>query len=181
VVYGSGTGGDTRNVGDAFWQADVILQVVALDAMTGDGMVDEIDVGPVAVGQPVTLRFDALPDLTVRGSVASVATSVVAASDADPNKLVQLQIAIAPTAGAGLRPGMRFRGEIEVQRVVGAVQLPAEAVFVDPDGPVAYRDTGHGLERVALRLGRRTADAIEVEVGLAAGDRVARIAPEEAP
>jgi hypothetical protein len=116
----------------------------------------------------------------VRGSVASVATSVVAASDADPNKLVQLQIAIAPAAGAGLRPGMRFRGEIEVQRIAGAVQVPAEAVFIDPDGPVAYRDTAHGLERVALRLGRRTADAIEVEAGLAAGDRVARIAPEEA-
>lgn len=180
VVYGSGSGGDTRNVGDAFWQSDVIVQVVALDAMTGDGMVDEIDIGPVAVGQPVTLRLDALPDLTVRGSVASVATSVVASSDADPNKLVQLQIAIAPAAGAGLRPGMRFRGEIEVQRIAGAVQVPAEAVFVDPDGPVAYRDTAHGLERVAVRLGRRTADAIEVEAGLAAGDRVARIAPEEA-
>lgn len=180
VVYGSGTGGDTRNLGDSFWQSDVIVQVVALDAMTGDGMVDEIDVGPVAVGQPVTLRLDALPDLTVRGSVASVATSVVAASDADPGKLVQLQIAIAPAAGAGLRPGMRFRGEIEVERIAGAVQVPTEAVFVDPDGPVAYRDTAHGLERVALRLGRRTGDAIEIEAGLAAGDRVARIAPEEA-
>jgi hypothetical protein len=181
VVYGPGSGGDTRNIGDPIWQQDVILQVVALDAMTGDGMVDEIDIGPVAVGQPVTLRLDALPDLTVRGSVASVATSVVAASDADPNKLVQLLIAIAPSAGAGLRPGMRFRGEIEVQRIPGAVQVPAEAVFIDPDGPVAYRDTAHGLERVALRLGRRTTDAIEVEAGLAAGDRVARIAPEEAP
>lgn len=181
VVYGSGTGGDTRNVGDTFWRADVILQVVALDAMTGDGAIDEIDVGPVAVGQPVTLRLDALPDLTVRGSVASIATSVVASWDADPSKLVQLQIAIAPTTGAGLRPGMRFRGEIEVQRIPGAIQVPAEAVFVDPDGPVAYRDTAHGLERVALRIGRRTADAIEVVAGLAAGDRVARIAPEEAP
>jgi hypothetical protein len=181
VVYGSGSGGDTRNIGDSFWQQDVILQVVALDAMTGDGTVDEIDIGPVAVGQPVTLRLDALPDLTVRGSVAAVATSVVASSDADPGKLVQLQIAIAPAAGAGLRPGMRFRGEIEVRRIAGAVQVPAEAVFIEPDGPVAYRDTAHGLERVALRLGRRTADAIEVEAGLAAGDRVARIAPEEAP
>lgn len=180
VVYGPGTGGDTRNIGDSLWQSDTILQVVALDAMTGDGMVDEIDVGPVAVGQPVTLRLDALPDLTVRGRVASVATSVVAASDADPGKLVQLQIAIAPAAGAGLRPGMRFRGEIEVERIAGALQLPAEAVFVEPDGPIAYRNTAHGLERVALRLGRRTADAIEVEAGLVAGDRVARIAPEEA-
>ncbi len=183
VVYGAGGGGDARNVGDAVWHSDVILQVAALDAMTGDGTIDEIDAGRVAVGLPVTLRLDALPDLTVRGRVASVATSVIASSDADPGKLVQLQIAIAPStgAGAGLRPGMRFRGEIEVQRIAGAIQVPAEAVSVAPDGPIAYRDTAHGLERVALQLGRRTADAIEVEAGLLAGDRVARIAPEEAP
>jgi hypothetical protein len=181
VVYGPGSGGDARNPGDTFFQSDVILQVVALDAMTGNGVIDEIDVGRVAIGRPVTVRLDALPDLTVRGSVASVATSVVAASDADPGKLVQLQIAIAPSAGAGLRPGMRFHGEIEVERIAGALQVPAEAVFVAADGPIAYRDTGHGVERVALRLGRRTQDAIEVEAGLTAGDRVARVAPEEAP
>jgi HlyD family secretion protein len=178
VVYGSGRG-DAPSVGETFWHSAVILQVVGLDAMTGDGTIDEIDVGRVAVHQPVTLRLEALPDLALRGSVASIATSVVAASSADPNKLVQLQIAIPPTAGAGLRPGMRFRGEIEVERVAGAIQVPADAVFVTPDGPIAYRDTAHGLERVALRLGQRTAEAIEVEAGLAAGDRVSRVDPEQ--
>jgi HlyD family secretion protein len=182
VVYGTGTAGETRNAGDLLWPSDVIVQVVALDAMAGDGTIDEIDVGRVAVGQPVALRLDALPDLALRGRVASVATSVVATSDADPSKRVQLQIAIAPTAGAGLRPGMRFRGGIEVERIAGAIQVPAEAVFVFPDGPIAYRDTGHGLEPVALRLGRRSADAIEVAAGLSPGDRVSRIAPaQEAP
>lgn len=182
VVYGTGTSGETRSVGDFLWASDAIVQVVGLDAMAGDGAIDEIDVGRVAVGQPATLRLDALPDLALRGRVASVATSVVATSDADPQKRVQLQIAIAPTAGAGLRPGMRFRGRIEVDRITGAIQVPAEAVFVSPDGPIAYRDTAHGVERVALRLGRRSADAIEVAAGLLPGDRVSRIAPEqEAP
>ncbi|HEX3760194.1 MAG TPA: HlyD family efflux transporter periplasmic adaptor subunit [Kofleriaceae bacterium] len=177
VVYGAGTGGQSRSVGDTLWLSDVILQVAGLDAMAGDGLIDEIDAGRVAVHQPVALRLDALPDLTLHGSVASVATSVVAASDADPGKQVQLQIAIAPTAGAGLRPGMRFRGDIEIERIAGAIQVPAEAVFVTADGPVAYRDTAHGLERVAVRIGRRSAEAIEIAAGLSPGDRVATIDP----
>jgi Cu(I)/Ag(I) efflux system membrane fusion protein len=45
-------------------------------------------------------------------------------------------------------------------------------VFVTPDGPVAYRDTGKGVERIKLQLGRRSVSAIEVVTGLAAGDRV---------
>ena len=179
VVYGAGNGGEPRNVGDPMWQSSVIVQVVGLDAMVGNGQVDEIDAGRVAVHQPVALRLDALPDLALHGSVASVATSVQADSDADPNKRVQLEIAIAPTPGAGLRPGMRFRGEIEIERIAGATQVPGEAVFITAEGPFAYRDTGHGLERVALRVGRRSADAIEIESGLAAGDRVSRVDPEQ--
>jgi len=179
VVYGAGIGGDARNPGDSIWLSDVILQVVGLDAMVGDGQIDEIDAGRVAVHQPVSLRLDALPDLTLHGSVGTVATSVVAASDADPNKQVQLQIAIAPTAGAGLRPGMRFHGDIEIDRAAGAIQVPSEAVFITADGPVAYRTTAHGLERVALRVGRRSAEAIEIEAGLSPGDRVATADPTQ--
>jgi hypothetical protein len=53
-------------------------------------------------------------------------------------------------------------------------------VFVTPDGPVAYRKTAGGLERVRLALGRRNATAIEVTSGLAPGDRVSRVDPEVA-
>ncbi|HEY5946640.1 MAG TPA: hypothetical protein VIV40_14155, partial [Kofleriaceae bacterium] len=58
------------------------------------------------------------------------------------------------------------------------VQVPAEAVFVTPDGPVAYRSTGDGVTKVKLTLGKRNGTAIEVKSGLAPGDRVSRIDPE---
>ena len=72
---------------------------------------------------------------------------------------------------------MRFRGEVETERLANVVQVPAEAVFVTPDGPVAYRDERRRLERVKLALGKRNATAIEVKRGLAPGDRVSRTAP----
>jgi hypothetical protein len=102
---------------------------------------------------------------------------VQAKSDTDPSKIVKLKIAIDATK-VPLRPGMRFRGQVETEHVAGVVQVPADAVFVTPDGPVAYRKTTGGLERVRLSLGRRTATAIEVRSGLDAGDRVSRSDPE---
>jgi hypothetical protein len=67
---------------------------------------------------------------------------------------------------------MRFTGSVETGRVAAALILPAEAVFPTSDGPVAYRDARVGFERVALRLGVRTAKSVEVIDGLAEGDRV---------
>ena len=99
-----------------------------------------------------------------------------AKSQADPSKVIKLKVAIDPTKEP-LRPGMRFRGQIETEKLPKVVQVPADAVFVTPDGPVAYRDSGGKLERVKLTLGRRNATAIEVKAGLAPGDRVSRTEP----
>jgi len=72
---------------------------------------------------------------------------------------------------------MRFRGEVETEKLVQVVQVPVEAVFVTAEGPVAYRKQGSGFEKVKLVLGKRSASAIEVKSGLAPGDRVSRVDP----
>jgi hypothetical protein len=52
-------------------------------------------------------------------------------------------------------------------------------VFVTPEGPVAYRETAGGLERVRLSLGHRSTETVEVTAGLSPGDRVSRVNPEQ--
>jgi multidrug efflux pump subunit AcrA (membrane-fusion protein) len=89
---------------------------------------------------------------------------------------VGVKIDLDPTTSP-LRPGMRFRGEVEAERIPNVVQIPSDAVFVTPDGPVAYREKDGELEAVRLQLGRRSATVIEVVSGLAPGDRVSRTDP----
>jgi HlyD family secretion protein len=180
IVYAANEQGEKHKIGDNVWRMADILQIVGLGHMLGNGEVDEVDMARLAANQRVVLRLDALRDVQLHGKVESLARSVQPRSPADPSKVVKLKIAIDPTT-VPLRPGMRFRGQVEIERVASVVQVAADAVFVTAEGPVAYRKTSGGLERVRLSLGRRTATAIEVVSGLAPGDRVSRIDPEAAP
>lgn len=178
IVYPTNWRGEKKKVGDSAWRMEAVLQIVGLGKMVGNGEIDEIDVARVAVDQPVSIKLDALPDVMLKGAVGEIAKSVAPKSQADPSNVVKLKVKVDAPPNVPLRPGMRFRGEVETERLASVVQVPAEAVFVTPDGPVAYKASGGGVTKVKLVLGKRNATAIEVKSGLAPGDRVSRIDPE---
>ena len=130
--------------------------------MIGNGEVDEIDVARVAVGQTVSVHLDALPDVKVVGTVESIAKAVAPKSQADPSNIVKIKIEIDAGKDVPLRPGMRFRGQVDTERLANVLQVPAEAVFVTPEGPVAYRANGDDIAKVKLTVGKRNASTIEV-------------------
>jgi multidrug resistance efflux pump len=177
VVYM--TRGDEKfKVGDQTWKLGPVMQIVGLSKMRGAGRIDEVDLAKVAVGQAVTVHLDALPDVEVRGKILEIAKALQPKSPTDPSKTIGVKIALDPTT-APLRPGMRFRGQVETDRRVNIVQVPLDAVFATPEGPVAYKESGGGgaLAQVKLVVGRRSTSMVEVTSGLAAGDRVSRIDP----
>lgn len=173
VIYPTGWRGEKKKVGDGAWRMEVVLQIVGLSKMIAKGAVDEVDIARVAPAQVVTLRLDALPDAELRGKVESIARGVRQKSEADLSKVIDIKLTLDPTT-APLRPGMRFRGEVETERIKDVLLIPADAVFMTAKGPVAYRDAGGSLEAVKLDVGRRSTTMIEVKGGLTAGDRVSR-------
>jgi HlyD family secretion protein len=167
---------DKLKVGDTVWRELTVLQVVGLGGMIGKGTIDEIDLARVAVGQTVAVQVDALPDVQLRGKVAKIQRTVSARSQTDRSKVAELELSVDASA-APLRPGMRFRGQVEVERVTDVVQVPNDAVFVSPQGPIAYVQRGDHLVAQPVQLGHRSATACEVVSGLAVGDRVSRSEP----
>jgi HlyD family secretion protein len=175
VVYVADQRGEKKKVGDAVWQGERVVEIPDLSRMRADAQVDEADAGRIAVGERVRLRLDAQPDLLFTGRVETVRGAVEPRSDNNRQKVVDLTVTLDRTDPLRMRPGMRFRGEVETGRAPGVLLVPSEAVLVTAGGPLVYRKTLLGTETVRPRLGRRNASEVEVLGGLAPGDRLSRV------
>ena len=172
VVYIATDDGEKKKVGDACWRGQPVLEIPDLRSMEGEGDIDEADSGRVAVGQKVTFRLDAHPDDVFTGRVRAIGGAVQSRSEVNPLKVVRLEIDLDHTDPQRMRPGMRFLGTVEIERVAKALVAPLEAVFNRAGGPVIYRKTGWGSEAVRPVLGARNDRQVEIKSGLKTGDRV---------
>ena len=179
VIYVSDRQGQKKKVGDSAWRNDELIELPDLNSLIGRGEVDEADAGRVAEGQPFRIRLDAHPDIEYTGATASISRAVQRKSlSRNPLKAVRLELHFDETDVLRMRPGMRFRGAIETERITETLLIPSDAVFPSPDGPIVFRRTLLGHEAVAVTLGRRNATMVEVLAGLDAGDLVAATNPE---
>jgi HlyD family secretion protein len=180
VVYRTNWRGEKKKVGDDCEVGEPCVEVTDTREMKAQGEVDEMESAKVAVGQTVHLRLEALPEREWRGQVESLRPNVYRQSPRNPLKVVGLSIKLAETDPSRMRPGMQFRGRLETGRLQGVVLAPVDAVFGRAEGPVAFRRAGAGWEKVVVTVGRRSRTQVEINSGLAPGDRVARRDLEEA-
>jgi multidrug efflux pump subunit AcrA (membrane-fusion protein) len=153
VIYATNWSGEKKKVGDSAWRAETILQVASLAEMEARGEVDEVDA-------------------ELRGTVREISHTVRRSSPDNPLKTLGIDIALEPTDDVALRPGMRFRGFVEIDRARDVLLVPLEAVDTTPSGPVVWRRSVAGLESVSVTLGRRDATHVEVLDGVGEGDVV---------
>ena len=116
---------------------DVSLDDIAAHAGVGVGTVSRVINGSAAVSEATRRRV----------------LDVVAELGYEPNATARA-LSTGRTASIGVVAPFFTRSSV-IERLRGVVQVPADAVFVTPDGPVAYRRTGGGFERVRLELGGR--------------------------
>ena len=158
VIYSTNWRGEKKKVGDSVWRNDSIVEVPNLARMMGLGEVDEADAGRVHEGQSVTLRLDAHPDIRYHARIETVTMTVQRKrASRNPLKVMRLELALADTDTKRMRPGMRFRGTVEAERMIDVLVIPAHAVFPSGGGPVVYRRSLLGYERVRVELGARNA------------------------
>jgi HlyD family secretion protein len=174
LIYVTSWNNQKKKVGDGVWRGERVLETAALDEMLARGQVDEVDVSRIAVGQRVGLRLEAYPDVEYTGSVRSIGKLVEREAPDNPRRIVRVEVGIDHTEPLRMRPGMRFRGSAETERVAGAVLIPMGSVFVTEHGPVAYRRTRFGAESVPLELGKSNATYAQVLSGLSEGDEVSK-------
>jgi multidrug efflux pump subunit AcrA (membrane-fusion protein) len=179
VVHVADRGGEKKRVGDSVWRQEKVLAVPDLRRMYGDGHVDESDAGKIAIGQRVELRLDAYPEVPFTGRIAAVGKTIQSLSWNSPLRGLKAEIALDETDTTRMRPDMRFRGRIEIDRVEKAVLAPLRAIH-RLDGRPAVRRLGRlGEAPVPVTLGRGNEEMVEVLVGLAEGDRLRVMSPDD--
>ncbi|MEN8165693.1 MAG: HlyD family efflux transporter periplasmic adaptor subunit [Acidobacteriota bacterium] len=172
VTYTTNWRNEKKKVGDTCWRHEIVLEIPDLASMMADGEVEEALSGRITEGQEVELHLDAHQDVTYRGVVTRVVRAVQEKSWRNPLKVVRVEIGLKTTDPDRMRPGMRFKGTIEVGRKNEVLLIPVLSVFTSPNGPVARVQTFRGSRPAPLQLGDSDGDAIEVLEGLEEGDRV---------
>jgi len=172
IIHVANWRNEKKKVGDSCWVAERVVEIPDLSRMEADGEVEEAEAGRIREGQAVKLHLDAHPDHEYGAVVESISRAVQEKNWRNPLKIVHLTLSLEETDPERMRPGMRVRGEVEVDRHSDVVLVPVEAVFREGDATVAYRRGLTGWRSIPVTLGDRNSEHAEVIEGLAAGDLV---------
>lgn len=148
---------------------DDVASVGRLDRLRVRVYVDEPLLGRVAVGQPVTIKWEALPGKQWQGRVDRMPTAIQALGSRQVGEV----LCTIENPGRDLIPGTNVDAEIRTAVVDGAVVIPKEALRRDAAGEFVLALAGNTVERRAVKTGNSTVTLVQIVEGLAAGDAVA--------
>jgi len=152
--------------------ATPVLTLADLAASQVRFWLEETDLINVALGNPVAVVFEALPDLTFSGAVTRVDPAIVMV---DGTPAVQAWASIDPAEHpVKLLSGMTAEVEIVAGEAVGALLAPVQALRELAPGSYAVfvvKDDGQ-LELRPVTVGLRDFASAEILSGLAKGDVV---------
>jgi len=136
-------------VGDRVSSGQTAFRVDDLSQLMVDLEISEVDINTVALGQPVTISLDAIPNKIYKGVVSKVNQSALAGQSGvnftvsvtltDPDKLV--------------KPGMTAAVTITTKQVANALLVPNRAVRTLGDQHVVYVLKDKQPVPVNIRLG----------------------------
>lgn len=148
---------------------DLVANIGRLDRLRVRVYVDEPLLGRVAEGEPVTIRWEALPRQEWKGTVVSMPTSIQSLGSRQVGEVM----CIIENPGRDLIPGTNVDAEIRTAVVDNALVIPKEALHHDAAGDYVLLRQGETVQRRAVKTGNSTVTSIQITEGLAEGDEVA--------
>jgi multidrug resistance efflux pump len=142
----------------------VLANVVKPDRLKAELRIPEIQAKDVMIGMPAQIdtHNGVIPGHVIR----------VAAAAREGGVLVE--VALDGALPPGARPQLNVDGTIRIETLLDAVYVDRPAAVFEGGPCRLFRlsPDGEHAERVAVTLGRASAISIEVQSGLAAGDRI---------
>jgi membrane fusion protein, multidrug efflux system len=155
------------SIGDYVNRGTRVASVLRIDPLRVQLTVTEQDVAAVAIGRAVTFDVDAYPDESFTGEVRYVSPSVTA----DTRALIVE--AVVPNRSGRLRPGFFATARIEQKERTPKILIPAAALRTTSGTARVFVIDGDRARERIVTTGRTAEAGVEVDSGLAAGERVA--------
>jgi HlyD family secretion protein len=153
----------------------LVANVGQLDRLRVRVYVDEPELGRVRPGQPVTIRWQALPGKEWHGTVERKPAAVQALGSREVGEVV----CTIENPGRELIPGTNVDAEIRTAVAENALAIPREALRHDATGDYVLTVKDGVLERCPVNTGISNVTQVQITSGLADGDAV--VLPSETP
>lgn len=150
-----------------------VVSVISEAIAEIEANIPEVDIGKMAVGNPVAIVLDAFPGETLQGTTAYVdpAETVI-------DGVVNFKVTIMfNTPDRRLKSGLTANLDIETERHTAVLAIPQFAVIENDNGTFARKLFPDGTTKdIPITVGARSPDGfVEIQSGLSEGDRIANI------
>ncbi|HUJ30403.1 MAG TPA: efflux RND transporter periplasmic adaptor subunit [Candidatus Acidoferrum sp.] len=160
--------------GDRAWPGAALAELPDLSTLRIVARIDETERGRIQIGQPITIRVDAVPDREFAGHISQIsATASIDFSAGWPfPRNFTADIAVE-NPDPRLRPGMQANLHIATDRIPNGIIIPSQALFHDAGQSIAYVLHGGKFVEQRVEVARRSGDQLLIAKGVEPGERVA--------
>jgi HlyD family secretion protein len=184
VIYASSRGDPRRGnqgliaEGEKVYERQQLIELPDLSKLKVEVKIHESVRDAVKQGQPAIFTLDALPGITLRGHVETIA---IVPDSADrwmnPDLSVYKTTVIIDDKPDALKPGMTAKVEIILADLENVLVVPVHAVTVRGNKKVCFVVDGKKSVITPVEVGLSNEDYVEIKSGLKKGDTLLADAP----
>ena len=124
IQVGTSSGASSSSSSSTSTSSGASITLIDRSKLHIDISLSETDAAKVQVGQPVSLTFDALPNVTLQGKVATIAPAATVSQNV---VTYPVQVEFDP-GNAPVKVGMSATADIQIQQINNAIVVPSRAV-----------------------------------------------------
>lgn len=173
--------GELPQVGQVVWSSQTLAEIPDLTKLEAEVWVLEADAGGLAPGRLATLSLEAHAGAPVAATVKSVDALARPRLRNVPIQYFGAVLSLSSTDPVRMKPGERVVATLDLGGEKEALVVPRHAVFERNGKTVVFRRSAGVFSPIPVTLGAGALGRVAIVSGLAEGDVIALVDPEERP
>jgi HlyD family secretion protein len=152
-------------------EGKVLLQMADLNRLRVRAYFDQPEIGRLAVGQPILIKWEAKPDRVWHGHIVQVPITVITITSG--TRTVGEVLVDLDGGDGGLLPATDVTVTVTTSSEANVLSIPREALYSENGKPYVYKVVGDQLKRSPVVPGAINLTQVAIISGLNEGDTVA--------